>query len=147
MKNVFKFWSGLLMMVLLMGCSTVRSTTSPAQAAILSGSWEMAKWIGYDTVSAAFPKGLPILVIDTETKTVKGSNGCNSITGKMRFDRAAATIQFFEIGSTKIFCQTVPENEFHQALGSVNSYRVTQERLFLLKGEEEVMVLNRQEIP
>ncbi len=144
MRNVFMFWSGLLVLVLLIGCSTVRSTTSQAQAAILSGSWIMEKWIGYDTVSVAFPHGLPVLVVDTEAQTVSGSNGCNSIMGKMRYDRKVATIQFYEISSTKMFCQTVPENEFHQALASVNNYRVTQDRLTLLKGSDEIMVLRRE---
>src|SRR5690606_15987062 len=130
-----------------MGCSTSRSTTSEEQAAILSGSWEMAKWTGYENVSAAFPQGLPVLVIDTEALTVTGSNGCNAIRGKVRYSREAATIQFYEIASTKMFCQTVPENEFHQALASVDNYRVTQEHLVIYKGTEEIMVLNRQELP
>ena len=130
-----------------MGCSGVKSISSEAQEAILAGSWEMEKWIGYDTVSVAFPRGLPILVIDTEAQTVNGSNGCNSIMGKIRYNRKSAAIQFYEIASTKMFCQTVPENEFHQALGSVNSFRLTQDRLFLLKEAEEVMVLKRQEGP
>lgn len=147
MKNEFYFWSLFLMVVVLAGCSTARSINAEAQDAPLSGSWEMAKWTGYETVSAAFPQGLPVLVIDTEERTVNGSNGCNSIRGKIRSDRQAATIQFFEISSTKMFCQTVPENEFHQALGSVTSYRVTQEKLFLLNGTKEVMVLNRREVP
>ncbi len=144
MKIVFKYWPGLLVMILLLGCSGTRSLHSEAQAAILSGSWVMEKWTGYETVSEAFPQGLPVLLISTDELTVNGSNGCNSIMGKVRNDRKAATIQFYEIASTKMFCQTVPENEFHQALGSVNSYRVTQKQLFLLKGTEEVMVLNRQ---
>jgi heat shock protein HslJ len=147
MKNVFYSWSFFLLVGVLTGCSTSRSIDSETQEALLSGSWEMAKWTGYEAISTAFPQGLPVLVINTEELTVNGSNGCNSIMGKLRYDREAATIQFYEISSTKMFCQTVPENEFHQALGSVNSYRVTQENLFLLKGTEEVMVLNRQEVP
>jgi heat shock protein HslJ len=143
MISVLKFWSGLLLMVLIMGCSTARSTTSEPQEAILSGSWKMEKWTGYDAVSEAFPRGLPVVVIDTEKLTVTGSNGCNSIMGKLRYDRSAASIQFYEISSTKMFCQTVPENEFHQTLVSVNSYRVTKDRLILLNGTEEVMVLSR----
>ncbi len=147
MKSTITVLSGLLIMAYLMGCSTVKSTTSERQSEILSGSWEMEKWAGYASVTAAFPQGLPVLIIDTEALTVSGSNGCNSIMGKIRYDHEAATIQFYQIVSTKMFCQTVPESEFHHALGSVNSYRVTQEQLFLLKDNEEIMVLNRQAAP
>ncbi len=147
MRNVFMLWPGLLILVLLMGCSTVRTTNAQPQADILSGSWRMEKWIGYDTVSVAFPQGLPVLVVDTEAQSVSGSNGCNSIMGKVRYNREAATIQIYEIVSTKMFCQTVPESEFHQALASINSYRVTQESLSLLKGTEEIMVLTRDQAP
>lgn len=147
MKSAITFWSGLLTMALFMGCSTVKSTTSERQPEILSGAWGMEKWTDYAAVSDAFPQGLPVLVIDTDELTVSGSNGCNSIMGKIRYNREAATLQFYEIVSTKMFCQTVPESEFHHALASVNGYRVTQERLFLLKGTEEIMVLNRQDMP
>jgi len=144
MKNTITFWKGLLLLMLLVGCSVTKNVNSRTQEDILSGVWEMEKWSNYETIALAFPRELPFLVFNTESLLLNGSNSCNIFSGRFRYDLNQASIQLYGIASSKMFCETVPENEFYEALTSVTNYRVTNKKLILFEGDKEVMVLNRK---
>lgn len=139
-----KYSFAVMIILALTACSTKRVVSEP-QPDILSGEWVMMSWKDFVNLPAAFPTGVPKLVLNTEENRVHGYNGCNQIHGQFRFDRNRSSLQFFGIGSTRMFCQSVPENELSSTISMVNSYRVTKDELTLLRDNEVLMVFKRQE--
>ncbi|WP_026475619.1 META domain-containing protein [Alkaliflexus imshenetskii] len=139
-----KYSFAVLMIFALTACGPKRVVSEP-QPDTLSGEWVMMSWKDFEDLRSAFPTGVPKLVLNSEENRVHGYNGCNQIQGQFRFDRTKSTLQFFGIGSTRMFCQSVPENELSNTISMVNSYRVSNDELTLLRDNEVLMVFIRQE--
>jgi heat shock protein HslJ len=134
---------GLTMVLFFLSCGVKQTATGNMQPDLLSGEWTLTQWKGYDDLSKAFPTGVPVFQLDSEEGTIKGFNGCNQISGQVRYNRERAFLQFFGLSSTKMFCTSVPENELSNTLSRINVYRVTNEELQLLQNDEIMMVFKR----
>jgi len=119
-----------------------KSEVNP-QPDLLAGQWTMTKWKDVDDLKISFPIGVPIFKIDAEQGTVSGFNGCNQLNGKLRHTRETATLQFYSIVSTRMFCNTVPEMELTNAITRINKYTVTNEKLVFLVNDEVFMTFER----
>jgi heat shock protein HslJ len=53
------------------------------------------------------------------------------------------TLNFSQMGSTKMYCEGSIETDFMQNLQKVNTYKITKKYLYLYKDSELLMVLMR----
>jgi len=143
MNRFFYLFGWIILLTVINSCSTLQNTRQEAQPDLLSGKWEMVRWKDKVDLKAAFPTGVPNFEIDSDKGSMSGFNGCNQITAKLRHNRQMASIQFFAISSTKIFCNTVPELELTNSLTRVNQYRVDDGNLTLLFNKEVIMEFKR----
>ena len=145
MKSKIITLATVIIIMTMHGCSSFRSAEQNPQPNILSGQWKMIKWKTLDDLKAAFPTGVPSFLIDAENGTMGGFNGCNQLNGKLNHTPQSASLQVYAISSTRIFCNTVPEMEFTNALTRVNKYRVSNERLILMVNKDVIMEFERIE--
>ncbi|ASB50662.1 META domain-containing protein [Alkalitalea saponilacus] len=136
----------IILTLALSSCATLQRHQTESQPDILSGSWEMRQWMHSDDLESDFPRGVPVLEINSNRNEVSGFNGCNRLNGRFRFDRDASSLQFFALQTTKMFCLSVAENDFSRIMTLVDRYRVTDKELYLLQGDELLMVFQRKTI-
>jgi heat shock protein HslJ len=134
-----------IILAVISSCSTVNKTTSNPQPDLLTGQWTMTKWKDVVDLNLAFPTGVPSFKIDAEQGSISGFNGCNQINGKLRNTRETASLQFYSLISTRMFCNTVPELELTNAITRINKYTVSNDSLILLIDNEVVMEFERNE--
>lgn len=143
MKNKILVVIIIGLITVLNSCTSLRTTEQNPQPNILSGQWKMTKWKDLVDLKAGFPVGVPIFLIDAEKGTISSLNGCNQLNGKLRYTSQTATVQFYAITSTRIFCNTEPELELINALSQINKYEVTDSSLFLMVDKEVAMEFER----
>lgn len=106
----------------------------------LTGTWQLAT-LNKETVKESdFGKGLPELTFSAIDKKVSGSSGCNRLTGGFT-SSSEGTLTFLPLASTRMMCEGKGESIFLKALNTVTHYRIESDKLLLMKGEDEVMVL------
>jgi heat shock protein HslJ len=130
-------------MMAINGCSTFRSTTQDAQPEMLAGKWAMTRWKDQVELKTAFPAGVPSFSIDSEKGTISGFTGCNQMNGMVRHDPLQASLQFYALVATRMFCNSVPELELTTALSRINKYSVSTNKLTLMENSEVVMEFER----
>jgi len=92
--------------------------------------WALISLNGADVVANS--KGeMPYLVLDSKSRRVSGSGGCNRLTGT--YEAKANRLTFGMMASTMMACPTGMDTEqaFTQALGKAMSWKITGQELDL----------------
>lgn len=95
----------------------------------LGGSWTL---ISIDEASGTninegFPDKKPTLTLEAISKKLTGNTGCNQMFGS--FSTHQNKINFFGLGSTKMYCAGVKEAEYFATLQKVASYSIQGNQL------------------
>lgn len=95
--------------------------------------WRLMELHGEPIVRMENNKREAHLVIKQEGNRVVGNAGCNSLTASYKLDEENG-LSFAQIATTKMACMDMTvENEFMKVLPMVDSYRIQDDTLFLLK--------------
>lgn len=119
----------LLIIFLVAGCRSNRvAAVDSFEIANPAGSWELM--ILNDTPVDEFRwHKIPRVNFDESTGNVSGHSGCNNFFGNYRTE--GDKISIGPLGSTKMYCEGVPEEKFFEALESATSFRIEEEILYL----------------
>lgn len=122
-----------LTLVLLVSCKA-------QQVSLTQIEWKLIKMEGVDLSALDQPV---TLTLDETTNKVSGFAGCNHFFGTYQSD--GATISFTGLGSTKMYCQkTIAiEDAYFKLLGSIQSFKLEENRLLLLAGEQVVLEFSK----
>ena len=85
-----------------------------------------------------YMKGLPRLEINIKEMTFSGNGGCNSISGKL--ESKGDNIKFGPVISTRMMCPGNYESEFLTALNNAESFKIENNRLYLMQSGKTLMV-------
>ena len=88
-----------------------------------------------------YMKGLPTLEINIKEMSFSGSGGCNSINGKI--ESKGDNIKFGPVISTRMMCPGNYESEFLTALNNAESFKIENNRLYLMQSGKGVMVFKK----
>ncbi len=81
-----------------------------------------------------------IITIDADQKTFIGSDGCNTLNGKVLIEKIG--IKFNNVVSTKMACEFMEQGHiFVTNLNNCNNYKIVGAELFLYKDETLLMTL------
>jgi putative lipoprotein len=100
--------------------------------------WKLTR-LGDTPVTAASQQEEPYLVLNSETRRVAGSGGCNRLTGS--YELNGDNLTFGKMAGTMMACIEGMETEkaFQQALTQVNSWKITGQHLELLDAASNVI--------
>lgn len=90
---------------------------------------------------ANYMKGLPRLEINIKEMKFNGTGGCNQIFGTLEAD--GEKIKFGPIGSTRMACPGNYESDFLTALNNAGSYKIENNRLYLIQNGKTLAVLKK----
>ena len=85
-----------------------------------------------------YMKGLPTIEINIKEMRFSGSGGCNSISGKL--ESKGDNIKFGPVISTRMMCPGNYESEFLTALNNAESFKIENNRLYLMQSGKTLMV-------
>ncbi len=124
----------ILFVILISGCSGSKQISS---AKIEGIEWRLESLKGS---TVALNSGSSItLSFDGSTAKISGKGVCNNYFGG--YTKTDETLIFSSIGSTKMMCDdNINESDYFNALGSVDSYKVSGGKLSLLNGSKVVLV-------
>ena len=88
-----------------------------------------------------YMKGLPVIELNVKDMTVKGSGGCNQISSTFIAD--SINIKFGPIAATRMACPGNYESDFLTALGIVDTYRIENNRLYLIEDGQTLLILKK----
>lgn len=107
-------------------CST-QTTNDPQTFNLeLSGSYSL-EYISEVNIDEGFPNKRPTLTLESVSKKLTGTTGCNQMFGSFKTDQNK--ISFSGLGMTKMFCEGVSESAYTQNLEKVASYRFDNGKL------------------
>ncbi len=86
---------------------------------------------------AGFKERTPFIILDKQEGRIMGHSGCNSFNGKAEL--GDSSIKTGVLMSTKAFCMGVPEHELFKYLEEVDSYKIVNSKLLLMKGEDVLL--------
>lgn len=87
-----------------------------------------------------YMKGLPRLEINIKEMRFSGNGGCNSINGKI--ESKGDKVKFGPVISTRMMCPGNYESEFLTALNNAESFKIENNRLYLMQNGKALMILN-----
>lgn len=133
----------LILALVLAGCGAARNNAPATDVTYdqrLHDIWVLKKMSGQ---AALQPENRPVLELFPGEKRMGGSGGCNSLFGSM--ETTGEQISFTAVGSTKMFCRDLMEQEtaFVTALQAANRYEIKKLELHLYQGNELLMVLGK----
>jgi heat shock protein HslJ len=105
----------------------------------LQAKWILKKILKSTTLSKVVD-GKANIVFGADAQ-ISGNNSCNSFFGT--YKQMNNTLNFSQMGSTKMYCEGSIETDFMQNLQKVNAYKITKKYLYLYKDSELLMVLMR----
>jgi uncharacterized lipoprotein YbaY/heat shock protein HslJ len=109
------------------------------RAGIEDSRWRLVR-IGRSPVSLSGRQREPWIELDSNSKRLTGSGGCNRVSGPYRLGRS--TLHFGPLISTKMACPgTETEAAFFRALGATRSYRIRGRALELLDDQGRMLLL------
>ena len=108
----------------------------PTPEATLEGTlWELTSFV--DGKIAHGYADAPKITLRLENNQAQGSGGCN--TYRMNYTLSSNSLKFDNIGQTKMACPEKnameQENEFFGILGSITTFEISEDRLFLATGD------------
>lgn len=107
-------------------------------AGSLGSLWTLKSINGAAPDSAAFMRGRPVLQIDAPQGRYSGTDGCNTINGKITMDGGKTT--FSPGPSTMMACPGNGAADYVKALFGVTEYKLTDTELTLLTDGKPVLV-------
>lgn len=116
--------------------------TPSAKYGKLNGMWELESIKGKAITEYERVMKPPVLEFQIGQRMYYGFDGCNTIRGAVAFNDDV--IAFDRGLSTKKFCKTGLDEDFHKALNSVNHWEIKGEKLILLKDEAPLMVFHKK---
>ena len=125
-----------IMLITLTGCKTMKSGVS--KEALTASKWELTSIKGEAPKAEDYPRGIPDAAFTADNR-VAGKNGCNQFSGPFTLDDKGG-LTFGNMMSTKMFCEGSGEGQFMKTLGNVTSAKITDGKLILFNGSEELMV-------
>lgn len=132
---VFSF---LLIIVILSGCSSGKSTTG-------GNSPDGTEWV-LETMNST-----SVISLDDNNVTLKfdgpgkisGKGSCNSFFGSYKLDGSA--LSFSEIGSTKMMCDNMQiETDYFAALKKIDKYEIKSGKLQLLASTAVLLIFRKK---
>lgn len=104
--------------------------------------WVLEKLNGTEINETDFKKDVPLMEINTTTNSFIGNTGCNSMRGKLFFEREI--LRFTDIATTTKMCSNNnQEHAFLNALKSSTAYKIENNRLYLFNPSEELLVFKK----
>lgn len=132
-KSIIAFSMVLAMFT---GCKTMQSDVS--KEGLTASKWELSAIMGETPKSEDYPGGIPNAAFTADNR-IAGKNGCNQFSGPYTLDNNGG-LTFGTMMSTKMFCEGSGEGQFMSTMGKVTSAKITDGKLVLLNGKEELMV-------
>lgn len=107
------------------------ANASEAPPSLENIQWELVR-LGDTPVHAASPQQAPHFVLNSDSRRVSGSGGCNRITGS--YNLHGDRITFSRMATTMMACLTGMDTEktFLDMLKQVNRFKITGQKLELL---------------
>ncbi|NPA36230.1 MAG: META domain-containing protein [Chlorobi bacterium] len=118
--------------------TTQQSETMP----INKTKWILISYKGQKPSEAGFKKRIPYLIIDEEKGQITGHSGCNSFNGQVNI--SGNKIKTGVLTSTKAYCMGVPEHEFFKLLNGTDNFKISADKLKLLKGNEVLLIFKAE---
>ncbi len=99
--------------------------------------WILTSFNDKSVQEAGFKERTPFIILDKQEGRIMGHSGCNSFNGKAEL--GDSSIKTGMLMSTKAFCMGVPEHELFKYLEEVDSYKIVNSKLLLMKGEDVLL--------
>jgi putative lipoprotein len=108
-----------------------RASESSASSQPLEDTYWKLTNLGKAMVSIASQQKEPYFILKSETRRVSGSGGCNRLMGS--YELSGDHLKFRQMAGTLMACSEGMETEkaFLQALGQVNTWKITDQKLTL----------------
>jgi heat shock protein HslJ len=104
---------------------------------IVNKTWTMTSMNGERIDSTIYMNGAPSISFSNDGK-LNGSTGCNSFSGSYKYEAGKLTLD--PGAMTRMYCPGSNEEEYIEALNSVNYFKLKNDVLILLTNQEkEVM--------
>lgn len=116
---------------------TTNITTPADPATALNDIWALEEIDGVAVAVNDFGREIPVLEFHKVDGQVMGNSGCNRLSGSYKIE--GAKISFGPMISTKMACPGNGEQRFLNALNTVDAFRIENLKLYLLKGDSEVL--------
>lgn len=130
----------VVIMLVSISCKT-QQVAAPATPTSITGiEWKLTKMSDVNLSVLAKPVTLQL---DETKKGISGHGGCNGYFGG--YQMSGETISFTGLGSTKMFCQDTQaiEDTYFKALGTVQSYKIEGNKLYLLAAGKVVLEFSK----
>ena len=138
MKHISKYFTVLLFIALISGCSSSKKdVTSTGPEGI---TWKLETLNGSTVIPDL--KDKITLSLNALTGKIDGFGGCNTFYGDYTIKNSSLT--FTGIGSTKMACDDLgTESSYFSALGSTDKYTITKGTLTLFSSGKELAVFKK----
>lgn len=103
----------------------------------LVGRWNLIAINGQSVSEETFSNGIPYIEIKEKDQIFSGFTGCNVIRGHLQI--SGDSIVIGKIISSKRYCNSIPENEFLDALKQIETYNLEGKTLFMLMEESRLL--------
>lgn len=134
-----------LLMLGLFACSSTNSETGkisapePTEAEKqLRDIWVLTWMEGFVVDSTNFPSEVATLELNPRNSSVMGTTGCNRLNGSISATDNGG-ITFGEMGTTRMYCDAVPEAAFLDYLTKTNQYKRDGLTLWLLADGKKLL--------
>lgn len=107
----------------------------------LNDIWVLETLDGVTADKNNFSKAIPQIEINLSEKKLSGTGGCNRIFGTIEV--SGDKIKFGPVASTRMYCEGVNESGFVNGLQNADSWKIENNRLYLMKDDKEIMVLRK----
>ncbi len=124
---------GVLILLFGISCRSTRvDTESKRTHSGLNGEWVLVNLETHRADEVVYHV-TPYVVFESSTGNISGNSGCNNFFGS--YTTVGKSIRIGPLGSTKMYCEGVPEDEFFRALEGADSYSFEGDMLILYKEE------------
>lgn len=137
-------YSALLIMGLffvVIGCKSIKKSNESSNKMSLFGTkWVLVELNGQKAKAQNENDEPFFFIIDQNDQQINGFSGCNKFFGAIELQEEKQSIQFSQIGSTKMACQNMDEEmNFLTMLDKVMSYAIDGSSLSLKDEEDKVI--------
>ncbi|MBL8007263.1 MAG: META domain-containing protein [Ignavibacteria bacterium] len=103
--------------------------------------WVLDSLYGVKAGTENFGKTLPQIEVNIAELKITGTGGCNRIFGNFKI--SGSMIKIGPMSSTRMYCEGVNESEFLTGLQEADSWKIENNRLYLLKEGIPVVILKK----
>lgn len=129
---------------LIVACYSPKNEATARHAEVSKAEQELRDiWVlhwmeGVDVNSKTFPGELPRLELNPADSSVVGFTGCNHLTGNITCTDNGQ-LSFGALGTTRMYCEIVPEPAFLDYLTKTNAYSRDGLTLWLLADGKKIL--------